>query len=529
MTLSRRHLVTTSLAGGIAAAGPATRTGAQTPRRGGTLTSTLWPEPPGIVAGLFLNAPALLVATKMYEGLLTFDFNLGPLPMLAESWTISPDGLTYIFKLRRNVTWHDGKPFTADDVVFSCNELLTEVHPRSRPVFTRTKARAVDSHTVEFKLEQPFAPLLRNFDAIGAPILPAHIYRGTKFRENPANAAPVGTGPFKFKEWRRGSHIHLVRNESYWQEGRPYLDEIIYRLIPDSAARALAIETQQADIATQNDIELVDFQRIKAMAHIETTTKGWEWGSPIAWVEFNHRRKPYDDKRFRQAVLHALDRNFIRESIFFGLAKIATGPIHSNSPFYEANVSQYPFNPQRAEQLLDEMGLRRGANNMRAQVKLLGLPYGEVWNRVNEYWRQALRRVGLDVVIESADVAGWGDRTRNWDFDMTVMFLTTLADPALGVSRSYASESIRQGVLFGNHSGYSNPKVDDLFDRARKATAESERKALYSEVQKLLVEDVPLAWMVELEWPTFTNKRVRNAIINGFGPNHNFAETFIAG
>ena len=177
---------------------------AQTPVRGGILQSVLWPEPPGIVPGLFLQSPALLPGTKIFESLLTYDFNLAPQPMLAESWTISPDGRKYSFKLRRNVKWHDGKPFTADDVVFTFSQFLVDVHPRSKPVFQRTKVTKVDDFTVEFALEKPFAPLIRSFDTIGAPILPAHIYRGSDFRKNPANARPVGPGPFKFKEWKRG-------------------------------------------------------------------------------------------------------------------------------------------------------------------------------------------------------------------------------------------------------------------------------------------------------------------------------------
>ena len=108
---------------------------AQTPVRGGILQSVLWPEPPGIVPGLFLQSPALLPGTKIFESLLTYDFNLAPQPMLAESWTISPDGRKYSFKLRRNVKWHDGKPFTADDVVFTFSQFLVDVHPRSKPVF----------------------------------------------------------------------------------------------------------------------------------------------------------------------------------------------------------------------------------------------------------------------------------------------------------------------------------------------------------------------------------------------------------
>jgi peptide/nickel transport system substrate-binding protein len=497
------------------------------PTRGGTLNSILWPEPPGLVLGLWVNSPTLLPATKIYEGLLSYDFNLNPQPALARSWEVSPDGLTYTFKLQPGVKWHDGKPFTADDVVFTFNEFLTEVHPRSRTVFQRTHASKIDDETVVFKLEKPFAPLIRSFDAIGGPIVPAHIYKGTDFRNNPHNAHPIGTGPFKFAEWRRGQYIHLVRNDDYWRKGMPYLDEIYYRLIPDSASRALALENGQALLATQNDIELVDIGRLKAMPHLAVETKGWEWGAPISWMTFNQRRKPFDDKRFRKAVMYALDRNFIKDTIFFGLAKVATGPIHSSSPFYDPNVPKYEYDPKKAEALLDEMGLKRDANGVRASIKLLGLPYGEVWSRFNEYVKQALKRVGIEVTIESTDVAGWGDRIRNWDFDLAVTYLTTLSDPVLGVARSYISSNIKKGMLFNNESGYSNPKVDELFAKSETTVDEAERKKIFSELQRILVDDVPVAWTVELQWPTVYNKRLHNVVVNGLGPNSTFAEVYL--
>src|SRR5690606_35275543 len=183
---------------------------------------------------------------------------------------------------------------------------------------------------------------IRSFDAIGAPIVPQHVYDvETPIRENPANRSPVGTGPFKFAEWRSGEYIHLVRNDDYWLDGRPYLDEIYYRFVPDSASRALALETGQAHLATQNDIELVDVARLQAMPHLEVTTKGWEWGAPISWLEMNIRRAPFDDVRFGKAVMFALDRQFIRDTIFFGLASLPTGPIPSSSPFYTADVPTY--------------------------------------------------------------------------------------------------------------------------------------------------------------------------------------------
>jgi peptide/nickel transport system substrate-binding protein len=264
------------------------------------------------------------------------------------------------------------------------------------------------------------------------------------------------------------------------------------------------------------------------MPTLKVTTKGWEWGAPIAWMEMNLRRKPFDDPRFRKAVMHALDRSFMQNNIFFGLAKVATGPIHSSSPFYDPNVVKYDYNVAKAKALLDEMGLKPNADGVRAEVKLLGLPYGEVWNRTAEYIRQALGQVGVKVTIENTDVAGWGDRFRNWDFDMVITFLTTLSDPALGVARTYITANQRKGVLFTNTSGYSSPKVDELFAKAASSTDEKQRKALYSEAQKILADEVAVAWLVELEWPTIHDAKLRDVVINGLGPNHNFAEAYFA-
>ena len=511
------------LALGLVAAGAARAE----PQRGGTLNSTLWPEPPGIVIGIHLNAPTLLPATKMFEGLLTYDFELNPQPMLAESWEVSADGLTYTFKLRQNVKWHDGEPFDAEDVIYSLTKFIPDVHPRSRPTFERAEVTAPDAHTVVLTLKEPYGPMIRSFDAIGAPMVPQHVYDvETPIRENEANRAPVGTGPFKFAEWRSGEYIHLVRNDDYWLDGRPYLDEIYYRFVPDSASRALALETGQAQLATQNDIELVDVGRLAAMPHLEVTTKGWEWGAPISWLEMNIRRAPFDDVRFRKAVMFALDREFIRDSIFFGLASTPTGPIHSSSPFYTADVPTYEHDKEKAKALLDEMGLAPNASGVRAEIGLLGLPYGELWDRLSQYIRQALSEVGIAVTIETADVAGWGSRISNWETDMSTTFLTTLSDPALGVARSYITENQRKGVLFTNTSGYSNPEVDRLFAMAANEANEETRRDLYHQVQKIVADEVALAWLVELQWPTIHSAKLKNVVRNGLGPNDNFAEAY---
>jgi peptide/nickel transport system substrate-binding protein len=500
--------------------------GASAQQRGGTLNSTLWPEPPGIVIGIHLNAPTLLPSTKIFEGLLTYDFQLNPQPMLAETWKVSDDGLTYTFNLRHNVKWHDGKPFTSKDVVFSLSKFIPEVHPRSKPTFQRAEVTAPDDFTVVIKLKEPYGPMIRSFDAISAPIVPAHIYEGTNFKDNPANRHPTGTGPFKFDEWKSGQYIHLVRNNDYYLQGKPYLDDIYYRFIPDSASRALALEQGEVQLATQNDIELVDVARLAKLSTLDVTTKGWEWGAPISWLEMNLRRKPFNDVRFRKAVMYALDRNFIRNSIFFGVASPATGPIHSSSPFYTSDVQAYPHDVAKAKALLDEMGLKPDGDGVRVKIGLLGLPYGELWDRLSQYIKQALGQVGVEVTIQTADVAGWGNRIANWDVDMSTTYLTTLSDPALGVARSYITENQKKGVLFTNTAGYSNPEVDKLFADAAKEPDQGKRKAMYAKVQKTLVDDVALGWLVELQWPTITSKKLKNVVRNGLGPNDNFSDVY---
>ena len=315
---------------------------------------------------------------------------------------------------------------------------------------------------------------------------------------------------------------------AYWKPGLPYLDEIYFQVIPDSASRAVALESGKVDVASFSDIELFDVTRFKTKPLFEVTNDGYEFLSPLAWIEFNTRAKPMSDKRFRQAVMYALDRDFIRDKIWFGHAKVATGPVSSATRFYDGAVQKYALDLKKSEALLDEMGLAKDKDGVRATVKLLGLPYGETWNRLNEYVRQSLAKVGLKVVIESTDPAGWTQRLANWDFEMLVSYLTQYGDPALGVARTYISSNIKKGVPYTNTSGYSNPKVDELFAKAAVAVKDDDRKGYYAEVQKMLVEDVPLAWLIEIKFPTIYNKRVRNLVTTAIGVNETFESVYIA-
>jgi peptide/nickel transport system substrate-binding protein len=351
--------------------------------------------------------------------------------------------------------------------------------------------------------------------------MPKHIYAGTDIVKNPANLKPVGSGPYKFKEWVRGSHIHLVRNDDYFKKGKPYLDAIIYRIVPDGASRALALENGTVQMTQWTDLELFDAQRLGKSGNLAMTTKGYEYFAPIMWLELNNRVKPLDDKRFRQAIMHAIDRNFIKDKILYGFGKVATGPINSKTKFYEPNVKKYDFSLAKANALLDEMGLKADGAGVRTKLRLLVSPYGEMPARACEYVRQCLSKVGIALTLETSDPGGWAQRVANWDYDITLSWLYQFGDPALGVTRNYVSTNIRK-LLFTNTGGYSNPEVDRLALAAENEVTDAKRQPLYSEMQKILVEDVPIAWLCEMEFPTIYDKRIQDLVTTAIGIHESF-------
>ncbi|WP_089229828.1 ABC transporter substrate-binding protein [Tistlia consotensis] len=487
---------------------------AATPKRGGTLNVVIQPEPPGLMLGITQNGPTQMVAGNIYESLLKYDFNLKPVPSLAKSWEISDDGKVYTFHLKQGVTWHDGKPFTAADVVFSADVFLRQTNARLRVSLEHVdKIEALDDHTVRFSLKEPFGPFIGVFEGGTMPMVPKHIYEGTDFKTNPMNATPIGTGPFKFDKWEKGSYIHLVRNEHYHVPGQPYLDEVYWQVIPDAASRAVAYETGKVDVLPGGSVENFDVKRLTALKNTSVTGKGWEFFAPLAWMWINNREGPLSDKRFRQAIMYAIDRNFAKDVIWNGLGKVPTGPVSSKTRFYSDDVEKYPYDTAKAKALLKEIGYDG------KPIRLLPLPYGETWQRWGEAVKQNLNDAGINVEMVATDVAGWNQKISDWDYDLAFTYLYQYGDPALGVARTYVSTNIAKGSPWNNVEGYKNPKVDELFDKAAVAFPDAERQKLYDEVQKIIVEDVPVAWLLEIEFPTIYRSDVKNLVTTAIGVN----------
>jgi peptide/nickel transport system substrate-binding protein len=250
--------------------------------------------------------------------------------------------------------------------------------------------------------------------------------------------------------------------------------------------------------------------------------------SPLMWIELNHRVKPLDDARVRNAISMAVDREFLLKRLWFGVGKVATGPIASTTKFYDPAVAKLPkFDPKAAAKLLDEAGLKPDSNGIRFKLRHLTLPYGEVWTRLAEYIRTSLKNVGIEVTLESTDAGGWARRIADWDYDTSVNFLYQFGDPTLGVERTYVSTNI-QKVTFTNTGGYKNPKVDELFAEGRNDADPKARQAAFTEVQKILVADMPQVWLLEMSFPNIYDKKLHNIIELSTGVHACFDDVFFA-
>jgi peptide/nickel transport system substrate-binding protein len=223
----------------------------------------------------------------------------------------------------------------------------------------------------------------------------------------------------------------------------------------------------------------------------------------------------------------AIDRNFIAQRLWFGVGRPATNPIASTTKFHDRNVRIAGYDVRAANALLDAAGLRANAQGVRFTLKHLVLPYGEVWSRLAEYLRQSLRQVGIALELESTDAGSWARRIGNWEYETSVNFVYQFGDPTLGVERTYVSSNI-QKVTFTNTGGYSNPRVDALFATARSVADAPARQAAFTDVQKILCEEVPQIWLMEMAFPTIHDRRLRNVVTTGLGVHTSFDDVFLA-
>ncbi|GAA5543718.1 MULTISPECIES: ABC transporter substrate-binding protein [Brucella/Ochrobactrum group] len=500
--------------------------------KGGRLVVAADSEPRNLNPAIVASNGVFFVASKIVEPLAeaSFDGENGLSPRLATAWEGSADGLTVTFRLREGVTWHDGTPFTAADVAFSALEVWKPLQNLGRVVFKALdKVETPDDHTAVFHFSEPTPfQLVRNALPALTAVLPKHVFAGTDIAANPANEKLIGTGPFKYAEHKTGEYYRLVRNDAYWGEGEPHLDEIIYRVLPDRAAAAGALEAEEIDLAAFSAVPLADLDRISKVPGLAVISKGYEALTYQLVVEINHRRKELADLKVRQAIAHAIDRDFVVKTIFLGYAKTSTGPVpRYDNQFYTRDVPSYPFDVAKANELLDEAGYKRGGGGTRFALKLLPAPYFNETRQFGDYLRQALAAIGIDARIVNNDAAAHQKAVyTDHDFDLAIAPTVYRGDPAISTTILVES-GIPAGVPFSNQGGYTNAELDALIAAAAREIDETKRTALYHEFQQKVEADLPLINVAEWGFITVANERVKNISNNPRWAVSNWADTWV--
>jgi peptide/nickel transport system substrate-binding protein len=485
----------------------------ETPTSGGTLVATLTGTPrvlnPAVQSGIVTG----LVGAQMFAAPLRYDDGWNPQPYLAKSWEVSEDGLSVTLNLQENATFHDGEPIKSSDVAFSV-EVIKAHHPFKSMFAPVTSVDTPDEHTAVLNLAHPHPALMLAMSGQLMAIIPEHIYGdGQDPKNHPRNNEDVvGSGPFKLVEFKPGEHVIMERYDGYWEEGLPYLDRIVARIIPDSSARAIALQNGEIHLSTFESEPTV-VNRIREAEGVSVSNDGYGGIGPIDWLAMNTTKGPLKDVRVRQAIAYAIDKNFIMKAVMRGTAKDALTGVHPDSPLYNPDVNSYELDLDKANALLDEAGFPM-EDGERFDITMELVPFPG-YKPQTEYIKQALSKVGIMVTIESVpDFPSWAKLMGTLDYDMSLDSVYNWGDPVIGVNRTYMTSNIAKGV-WSNTQGYSNARVDELLEMAAQENDQEKRKALYAEFQTIVNEDVPIYFLNAVPMHTLYSDKVQNPPITG--------------
>ncbi len=460
-----------------------------------------------------------LVLSYLYDPLIEFDQRLEVIPGLAREWSVSDDHLTWTFRLQPNATFSDGRPVRASDVVFTLRKI---VDPKSQAVqlsgmfegLDLENTRAIDDRTVQvaFKSARP-----SQLYAFNIGVLPEHVYSRGNFTKAFTSRA-VGTGPYKLVKREAGREIRLERREDYWRE-KPYIQTIVFRIIGDKAQAWNALRTGEIDetMAT-TDQWLQDRENPAVTSRVEFH-RFYELG--YNFVPWNNRDPILSDSRVRRALTMSLDRRLIVEKLYYGTARILTGPFTPNHWAFNPSVGPIEFDPQGARKLLAEAGWKDtdgdgllDREGVPFRIEMLLASSDSPGANQAQIFQQDLQRIGVHLDITKLDGATLISRVLAGDFQATMLAWSLDLDPDL-YSMFHSSQVPPNGQ---NFVFYSNPAVDALIDEGRTTFDQDRRVEIYRELHRLLAEDQPYTWTIQASTKWAVNKRVRNVLeAEGFG------------
>ena len=486
--------------------------------KGGTLVIGMTQKPRHLNPAVQSGTATAVPGTQVFATPLRFDENWQPQPYLAENWSVSDDGLSITLNLRKNARFHDGEPVTSEDVAFSI-QTVKDNHPFKSMFSPVEKVDTPDANTAVIHFARAHPAALLAMSSALLPILPKHVYGdGQDPKSHPANNMPVGSGPFKIVEFKPGEHVILERNPDYFIQDRPYLDRIIIKHYKDSNSLALAVDKGEVDmfpfVTNTRDIG-----RLKKNANLEVTNQGYAAVGPVNWLAFNTKNEILSDKRVRQAIAYAIDKNFIIKALHGGFSERASGPVVPGSPFFAPDVTKYDLDLDKANALLDEAGHAKKGDGSRFKLKVDYIPGpNEQQKAIAEYLKPQLKKIGVEVEVRAApDFPTWAKRVSGHEFDMTMDIVFNWGDPVIGVHRTYLCDNIREGVIWSNTQSYCNEEVDGILAKAGVESDSEKRAALYRDAQSIIVDEVPITFINTLPYHTAYSKKIGNAPISIWG------------
>ena len=417
-------------------------------------------------------------------------------PELATEWTVAEDGMSATFKLREDVTFWNGNLLTADDVVFSLTRAIDQTGSWGFLFSPIQSVEAVDAHTVKFVMSEPFAPLLPALSTFAASI-----YEEANFvaRGDTAGANPMGTGAFMLESWNRGQEVVLIANPNYWQDGKPSVDKLIFRVVGDETARTLQLASGGIQVATDVPANQID-QIVAGGGKIVTVG-----GSAVGFVTMNQKKKPFDEAAVRCAMAWAVDRESIARSIYFGRAAAAKSILPTSTFFYDADTSPIGFDLEKARALLATSTVPDGFS-FTATV-----PSGDNTKlSIAQIWAASLAQIGITMNIEQIEATTAQELYNTEQFTMRISAWTNDtpdADQLMGVALDYQPQN-------GLHSSYRNDAARDLVLAGRSELDPVKRQTIYTELQELVNRDCPFIYTVEEDRIFAISPR-----LEGFVPN----------
>ncbi len=452
---------------------------------------------------LYQDGASGTIVGLVFDGLLRYDKDYQLEGALAESWEIETGEKPVItFHLRRGVKWHDGEPFSAEDVKFTFDKIMDEkTNTVRRSSYERVEElKVIDPFTVEVRYKEPYAPGLATW---GMGILPKHILEDEDINTTSFNRAPVGTGPFRFEKWVSDEQIEVVAFDDHW-EGRPLLDRIIYRIIPERALMEMELLTGGVDLA---GVYPDQYERMNRNLDLEVFK---QYGLGYTYIGYNLEHEFFKDKRVRQAFTYAINRKEIVDYILYGYGVEATGPFPNHLWYYNPAVKPYPFDPERAKALLAEAGWEDtdgdgilDRDGKQFKFTLITNSGNDTRKDVGVLVQRQLEEIGVSVTFQMYEWATFLEKFfKPRNFEVFILGWGLGVDP--DQYELWHSSEIENGF---NVVGYRSDEVDRLLEEGRREYDMEKRRTIYYRMHEIIAEDQPYTFLFVAEGMTGLARR----------------------